>query len=90
MKKRLAEDCEFDDLVGRTLQDLREERGVPQLRLAEDAKGSRAFLHRIERGVSSPSLRKIFMLCQILGVKPSDFVKRIEKQWPGFSVGEAE
>lgn len=52
---------------------------MSQEQLAYRADVDRAFISDIERGVKLPSLTTIFKLAQILEVKPSEIVKRVEQ-----------
>ncbi len=50
---------------------------------------STSLLNLIERGLKDPQLTTIFKLSEALGIKPSQFIKEIEKCLPeGFSMVE--
>ena len=48
--------------------------------LAATAGYERAFISLIERGKTNPSLRSIFDICTALDIRPSAFLRQVEKQ----------
>jgi transcriptional regulator with XRE-family HTH domain len=48
--------------------------------LAAKAGYERAFISLIERGKTNPSLRSVFDICTALDVRPSAFLRQVEKQ----------
>lgn len=58
---------------------LRKEKGLTQENLAEKANMNGKYFGRIERGSSDPTMKKVFKICNALEIKPSEFMKQIEK-----------
>jgi transcriptional regulator with XRE-family HTH domain len=48
--------------------------------LAAKAGYERAFISLIELGKTNPSLRSIFDICTALDIRPSAFLRRVEKE----------
>ena len=61
--------------LARTLQRMREERGLTQAQLAEKAGISRDHLSRIENRYADPAVGTLLRLAQALKVKLVDLVK---------------
>jgi transcriptional regulator with XRE-family HTH domain len=59
-------------LLGKNIRKYREAKKFSQEILAEKAELSREYITRIENGQKSVSLRKLFLLADILEVKISD------------------
>lgn len=50
---------------------------------------STSLLNHIERGIKDPQLTTIFKLSESLGVRPNEFIKKVEDNLPdGFSMIE--
>lgn len=69
-------------VFGEVLKAYREQRGLSQQALADYAEMDRAYISKLERGVSVPSIVTIFKLADILEVKPQEFIQKVDK---GFS-----
>lgn len=52
---------------------------MSQEALAAKAGYERAFISLIELGKTNPSLRSIFDICESLSIKPSAFLREVEK-----------
>lgn len=63
---------------GQALRELRTRRGTSQEPLALDAGFDRTYVNLIERGISSPTIRAVCRIGEVLKYKPSEFVKRME------------
>lgn len=63
---------------GDALREIRKGKGISQEQLALDGDLDRTYVSLIERGVQSPTLRTVFKLANVLGLKPSDIVLRME------------
>lgn len=61
-------------LIGRRLCDLRENRGLTQLQLAEKAGMDHKTVHRIEYATSDPSLSMLLRLAAALDVELAELV----------------
>ena len=66
-------------IVGRVIQEFREERGLSQEVVSGLADIGRTHLSAIERGVRKPTLETYFKLCEAMDILPSELMKRIEE-----------
>lgn len=64
---------------GKTVRTLREERGISQEDLALIAGLDRSFMGKLERGITQPSLKKIFQIAEALRISPSYLIKKVEQ-----------
>ena len=67
-----------DKAVGLALREARVATGKSQEQLALEAGLDRTYVSLLERGLKSPTLRTLFKLAGILGVKPSRIVGEAE------------
>jgi transcriptional regulator with XRE-family HTH domain len=67
---------------GAALKAAREEAGLLQAQLAEKANLDSSYLSPLENNRKSPTLTTYFRLCQVLGIKPSALMKRVEEEAP--------
>lgn len=65
--------------LGQELRRARKEAGLTQVEVAKKTKIDRSFISDVERGVATPSLQTLFVLCKALRVAPSDVIRRVEK-----------
>ncbi len=63
---------------GQALRELRTRKGTSQEQLALSAGFDRTYVSLIERGISSPTIRTICRLSEILEIKPSLVARRME------------
>jgi DNA-binding XRE family transcriptional regulator len=63
---------------GDALREIRKEHGVSQEQVALDSGLDRTYVSLVERGVQSPTIRSVFKLATVLGVKPSELIVRTE------------
>jgi len=63
---------------GKTLRELRMERGLSQEKLAEMAGLDRNYVGMIERGERNPAVVNIVWLAKALGVKPSELLRAFD------------
>ena len=68
----------IEKAFGKVLRELRVQRGLSQEELGFESGYHRTYISLLERGLKNPSLKTIFHLSQVLLVKPSDLVKRVE------------
>lgn len=61
-------------LLGQNIKKYREKQGLSQERLAELVDLSREYIVRIETGVKRVSLKKLFVIADVLKVKCSDLI----------------
>lgn len=64
---------------GQAVRELRMLKGVSQERLALDAGFDRTYVSMIERGISSPTVRAVWRLGDVLSVRPSEMMQRAER-----------
>jgi transcriptional regulator with XRE-family HTH domain len=74
-KRRRTPEQAFGDALRR----LRNSASLSQEALADASGYHRTYIGQLERGEKSPSLRTIFNLATVLGVKPSVMVREAEK-----------
>jgi len=69
----------FDlSIYGKTLKDIRTQRGMSQQELAFMTELDRTFISMLERNLRQPSLETVFKISAALGLKASEFVSMIE------------
>lgn len=66
-------------VVGRVIQDYREQRGLSQEVVSGFADIGRTHLSAIERGERKPTLETYFRICDALQVRPSELMAKIEE-----------
>ena len=67
---------------GDALREIRKEHGISQEQLALDSGLDRTYVSLIERGSQSPTIRSVLKLANVLGVKASEIVARMEALVP--------
>ncbi|MCR5653225.1 MAG: helix-turn-helix transcriptional regulator [Ruminococcus sp.] len=67
-------------LIGRILQQKRQEKGLSQEVASSFADIGRTHLSAIERGKRTPTLETFFRLSYALKTKPSKLIKKIEEE----------
>jgi transcriptional regulator with XRE-family HTH domain len=67
-------------LFSSNLRRIRRESGFSQEALANEAEIDRAYLSRVERGVTFVGLEIIGKLANVLGVQPIEFFKPVNKR----------
>ncbi len=76
----MPKDVGLERLFGRILQELRTERGLSQEELGFESNYHRTYISQLERGQKNPSLKAIFRLARVLGIRPSEMIRRIESR----------
>ncbi|MCM3665848.1 helix-turn-helix domain-containing protein [Mesobacillus subterraneus] len=66
-------------LIGEPLRKLRKQKLQSQEDLADYSKLNRKYISNLERNLQSPTLETIIKLAIALDIKPSEFIKEIEK-----------
>jgi transcriptional regulator with XRE-family HTH domain len=61
----------LESVFGRALRTARQGRSISQEALAAEAGYHRTYIGQIERGEKSPSIRTVFDLAKVLGLRPS-------------------
>jgi transcriptional regulator with XRE-family HTH domain len=64
---------------GQALRDVRKTRKISQEQLALDGDFDRTYISLIERGIQSPTVRTVVKLAEILNVRPSAIIRRMER-----------
>ena len=64
--------------TGNRIRSLREEKHYTREKLAEKAGINGKYFGRIERGDSSPTINKVFEICDALDIKTSEFIEQVE------------
>jgi DNA-binding XRE family transcriptional regulator len=73
-----------DTFFAGRLRELRQQAGLTQQQLADNAKMTRDGIAQIETGKNSPSWETVVVLCQALGVDCTEFTKEpTDKKKPG-------
>lgn len=67
-------------IIAKTVKSLRKKERMSQEDLAGACEVDRTYISMIEVGKYEPSMTKIFELCSALKIKPSEFVKLLEKE----------
>ena len=67
----------LSDAISRTLESLRQERGMSKSARADFAALQRKYLFEIERGEKKPTVNAIFSLCEALQVEPDEFFRLV-------------
>ena len=68
---------------GDALREIRKEHGVSQEQLALDSGLDRTYVSLVERGAQSPTIRSVVKLANVLGIMPSEIVRRMEALMAG-------
>lgn len=66
-------------MIGTELRKAREGAALTQAQLAKRAGLHRTYISLLERDKKSPTLNVLFRLCSAIGIKPSRFVARVER-----------
>jgi len=76
----MPRDVGLERLFGQILRELRTELGLSQEELGFESDYHRTYISQLERGQKNPSLKAIFRLARVLGIRPSEMVRRIESR----------
>ncbi len=76
----MPRDVGLERLFGQILRELRTERGLSQEELGFESNYHRTYISQLERGQKNPSLKAIFRLARVLGIRPSEMIRRIESR----------
>jgi len=68
----------LEKFLGQVVREIRQERDISQDRLAREMGTDRTTISLIERGLRSPYVRTLLQIASCLGVKPSEFFRRLE------------
>ena len=75
-------------VVGKVIQQYREEKGLSQEVLSGLADIGRTHLSAIERGIRKPTLETFYRIGEALHIRPSMILESIEKEMEIFSKGK--
>jgi transcriptional regulator with XRE-family HTH domain len=67
---------------GQALREIRQSKKISQERLALEGGFDRTYISLIERGINSPTIRKLVGIAAVLKVPPSRIVRRMEELLP--------
>lgn len=65
-------------VFAKVLRELRKKKGLTQECLAEKSEINEKYFGQIERGESSPTLKKIIKICKALEIRLDEFFNQIE------------
>jgi len=77
-KKQIQPTFGPEKAFGQALREVRKERNISQEQLALEGEFDRTFPSLIERGLRSPSIRTLVKMADVLRVKPSEIIARME------------
>jgi len=63
---------------GKVLSQLRKEHGVSQQELADNCNIERAFISRMERAISQPTITIVFKIADYFEIKPADMMEKLD------------
>jgi len=63
---------------GKVLAQLRKEHGVSQQELADNCNMERAFVSRMERAISQPTITVVFKIADYFEIKPSEMIEKLD------------
>jgi transcriptional regulator with XRE-family HTH domain len=66
-------------MIGNELQRARLDAGMTQEELALKAQIDRSYVSLLENNKKSPTIEMLFRICEVLGVKVSTLVARVER-----------
>lgn len=66
------------EVFGQVIKQLREEKGLSQQELADYAEVDRTNVSDLERGIHHPSLTTVYKLAEILEIKPSELIAKVD------------
>jgi transcriptional regulator with XRE-family HTH domain len=77
-RTQIQPDAGPERAFGKALREFRKAKEISQERFALDGGFDRTYISLMERGISSPTVRALFKIAQMLQVPPSEIVKRTE------------
>lgn len=67
-------------MIGDAIRDARTKAGLTQEAVAARAGMDRAYVSLIEQGRSSPTVERLFRICDAIGVRPSQLLAVVEEE----------
>ena len=77
-KKQIQPDSGVEKAFGEALRAVRKERDISQEALGHECEFDRTYVSLIERGLRSPTVRAVVRLAEVLKVRPSELLARME------------
>ena len=74
----MADQRSLQKKFGKVLRESRLKKSLSQEDLALECGLDRTFISMLERGLRQPSLSSIFIISEVLGIKPSRLIKKVE------------
>jgi transcriptional regulator with XRE-family HTH domain len=68
-----------EEAFGQALREARERIQLSQEALGHAAGRHRTYVSHLERGLSSPSIKTLFLLAEVLATTPSKLLRRVEE-----------
>jgi DNA-binding XRE family transcriptional regulator len=81
-RKQIQPESGPDKAFGQALREIRESKKISQERLALEGGFDRTYISLIERGINSPTIRKVVGIAAVLNVPPSKIARRMEELLP--------
>ncbi|MEW4210697.1 helix-turn-helix transcriptional regulator [Priestia megaterium] len=69
----------IESVFGEVLQEMRKKRKMSQEKLALQSNLDRTYISMLERGARKPTITTVFKLAQVLGIKPSQLIEKVEE-----------
>lgn len=73
---------ELFSATGKVIKRLRQKKGLTVNLLAYENDLQKSLISRLENGRNEPKLASLWKIAEALNIRPSDFVKEIEKELP--------
>ena len=70
------------EILGKIIKEEREKMQKSQRLLADEYGVQKSLVNRIENGINEPKFLSLFTISEILGLKPSELMRKIEEKLP--------
>jgi transcriptional regulator with XRE-family HTH domain len=70
---------DLKEAFGQVIRELRDQRGLSQQELADYSEVDRTYISGLERGINAPTLSTIYKLAEVLKIKPSELIQKVDK-----------
>lgn len=71
----------IESIIGKVIKSQRIKLQINQEELAFRSNTERTYISMIERGLSQPTIGKMFDIAKALKIKPSDFIRMVELEY---------
>lgn len=86
-KRRFFLLIEIDNItIGKVLKELRIAKKSSQEEISARSSLDRTYISMLERNIKQPTITTIFLLASALEIQPSEFVKKIEEEYAGYTI----